>query len=142
VKRTNQEEQEIGSKESFHKSSVSRRTFLQILSATPMLGVMGEGKATGPSNVSFTIVNHWHQSGVGWFFREGKVGDRHYQRGFSVFYGVQKTIDAAAQFPWLTICLEFDSHAYEVIQAEDKQFVQEKFRPLVAAGRIDPVGGT
>jgi hypothetical protein len=59
-----------------------------------------------------------------------------------VFYGVQKTIDAAAQFPWLTICLEFDSHAYEVIQAEDKQFVQEKFRPLVAAGRIDPVGGT
>lgn len=142
VKRDGQENHEIRSKEFFHESPVSRRTFLQIVGATPMLGAVGEGKATCPSNVSFTIVNHWHQSGVGWFFREGKVGEKHYQRGFSVFYGVQKTIDAARQFPWLTICLEFDSHAYEVIQEEDKQFVQEKFRPLVAAGRIDPVGGT
>ena len=117
VKRDGQGKPEIRSKESFNESSVSRRTFLQTLGATPMLGVVGEGEATGPSNASFTIVNHWHQSGVGWFFREGKVGNKHYQRGFSVFYGVQKTIDAALRFPWLTICLEFDSHAYEVIEA-------------------------
>jgi len=138
----NKGEHEIRSKESSNESSLSRRTFLQILGAAPMLGVVGDGKSITPSNVYFTIVNHWHQSGVGWLFREGKVGDKHYQQAYSIFYGVQKTIDAARQFPWLTICLEFDSHAYEVMQEEDRQFVQEKFRPLVAAGRIDTVGGT
>jgi hypothetical protein len=142
VRRNDKEELKIRLKESFNESPVSRRTFLQILGATSMLGVVRDAKGTSPSDVSFTIVNHWHQSGVGWLFREGKVGEKHYQQAFSVFYGVQKTIDAARQFPWLTICLEFDSHAYEVIQGEDKQFVQEKFRPLVAAGRIEPVGGT
>jgi hypothetical protein len=65
VKRNDKEEHEIRSKESFNESPLSRRTFLQILGATPMLGVVGDGKATSPANVYFTIVNHWHQSGVG-----------------------------------------------------------------------------
>ncbi len=142
MKRHNKGELDVPSKESFNESAVSRRTFLQILGTTPMLGVVGDGKTIDPANVSFTIVNHWHQSGVGWLFRDGKVGEKRYQQGFSVFYGVQKTIDAVRQFPWLTICLEFDSHAYEVMQEEDEQFVRENFRPQVAAGRIETVGGT
>jgi hypothetical protein len=142
MEKNNQEEDEHRSKGSFIESPVSRRTFFQILGATPMLGIGGDVKATSPANVYFAMVNHWHQSGVGWLFREGKVGEKRYHRAFSVFYGIQKTIDAVRQSPSLTICLEFDSHAYEAIQDEDKQFVQETFRPLVAAGRIDIVGGT
>ena len=83
VKRYKQEEQAIGSKEFFDESSISRRGFLQILSATPMLGMVGDGKTAGPSKVSFTIVNHWHQAGIGWLFQEGKVGDRHYERAWA-----------------------------------------------------------
>ena len=142
IQASKQNEQARGSKESSAESWMSRRGFLQILSATPLLGIARDGTAAGTSKVAFTIVNHWHQCGVGWLFQEGKVGDKHYERGFSIFYGVQKTIDATQKFPWLTIGLEFDSYAYEVMQAEDKQFVQEKFRPLVEAGRIEPVGGT
>ena len=135
-------EHEVRATESYPASSLSRRTFLQILGAAPMINVVGGASAADAAHGYFTIVNHWHQSGVGWYFREGKVGDRHYQKAFSIFYGMQKTIDAARQFPWLTICLEFDSHAYEVMYEEDPQFVQEKIRPLMAAGRIEPVGGT
>ena len=141
-KRDGQDRQAMRFTESCNESSVSRRTFLQLLGATPMLGMVGDAKAAPTSNVYFTIVDHWHQAGAGWFLREGSVGGKHYQRAFSVFYGLQKCIDAVNRFPFLTVCLEFDSHAYEVIQEEDPQFVQEKLRPLVDSGRIDLVGGT
>jgi hypothetical protein len=119
----------------------TRRTFLQALSVAPVLAFVGQTFASS-SNACFTIVNHWHQAGVGWYFREGMVDGKHYQQAYSIFYGLQKTIDAVKQFPYLTICLELDSHAYEAIEAEDKQFVREKLRPLIEAGRIDLVGGT
>jgi len=107
-----------------------------------MAGLAGGAEGLIPANSYFTIVNHWHQSGVGWYFREGSVGKKHYKQAFSIFYGVQKTIDMLRQFPWLTICLEFDSHAFEAIQDEDPDFVQNILRPMVSSGRIDIIGAT
>src|SRR5882672_4773261 len=132
--------------ETFQRSldvpSLSRRTFLQVVGAAPLLGMLGYAKAVSQSNVYFTIVDHWHQAGVGWFFREGTLGEKRYRQAYSIFYGLQKTIEAVKQFPFLTICLELDSHAYEAVNEEDEQFVCDKLRPLIAAGRIDVVGGT
>jgi hypothetical protein len=121
---------------------MNRRVFIGGLCAASMTGLVGGAESIIPANCYFTIVNHWHQTGVGWYFREGFVGKKHYKQAFSTFYGVQKTIDMIRQFPWLTICLEFDSHAFEAIQDEDPDFVQNIFRPLVLSGQIDIIGAT
>jgi len=124
-------------------SDLSRRTFLQVLGAAPLVaGFIDVETSSSAGKAYFTVVNHWHQAGVGWFFPSGTVNGRDYRRAYSIFYAIQKTIDGLDQFPWLDICLEFDSHAYEMMYEEDPDFVREKFRPLVASGRIDPVGGT
>ena len=141
-KRVDKEKEGVQSQEPLSVSPISRRIFLQIVGAAPLAGAVESGGAATSESAYFTIVNHWHQCGVGWLYREGTVGGKRYHQAFSIFHSVQKTIDALNQFPWLSICLEFDSHAYEAIQEEDAQFVREKFRPLVAAGRIDIVGGT
>jgi hypothetical protein len=132
----------VQAQESLSVSPISRRTFLQLVSATPLVGTMESGRAATSEKACFTIVDHSHQCGLGWFFRDGTVGRKRYHQAFSIFYNLQKTIDALNQFPGLSICLEFDSHAYEAIQEEDAQFVREEFHPLVASGRIDIVGGT
>jgi hypothetical protein len=133
-------------------STLSRRSFLQIVGAAPVLGAAGlggspqsagaqEGKAAA-SKAYFTFVNHWHQSGLGWYLREGEVAGKHYTRAFSAFYDTQKDIDAVERFPYITVCLEYDSHSYEVMLEDDPQFVKEKLLPLVNSGRIELTGGT
>lgn len=121
---------------------LSRREFVGMLFAASMLNVTAGAEGMNWPDLHFTAVNHWHQNGVGWYFREGVLDDKHYTQAYSLFNGVQKSIDALHRFPWLRICLEFDSHAYEAMQDEDARFVQESFRPLVSTGRIEIVGGT
>ena len=127
---------------SIHQVPVSRRKFIQALSAVPITALAAGKASAAQAAAYFTNINHWHQAGVGWFYRRGVVGGKEYHRAFSIFYGVQKTLDAVERWPWLTICLEFDSHAYEAMHAEDPDFVKTKFRPQVAAGHIDITGGT
>ena len=122
---------------------LSRRAFVRALGAVSAAGMLGSVKALAAAgNAYFVVVNHWHQCGVGWFFREGVVGDKRYQHAFSIFYGIQQSIEAMRRNPSVVTCLEFDSHAFEAIQEEDPQFVREVLNPLVASGRIDVVGGS
>lgn len=125
-----------------HQAPLSRREFMQALSAVPITALAPGKTLEGEASAYFTNIDHWHQAGVGWHFRRGVVAGKEYHRAFSIFYGVQKTIDAVKRWPWLTICLEFDSHAYEAMHAEDPDFVKTKFRPEVEAGHIDITGGT
>ncbi len=126
----------------FTELQLSRRAFVRALCATSMAAMVAPLEAMASTGAYFTSVNHWHQCGVGWFFREGVVGTKHYRHAYSVFYGIQQSIEAMRKYPWLVTCLEFDSHAFEAIQEEDPQFVKDVLNPLVAAGKIDIVGGT
>lgn len=129
---------------------VSRRVFLQGAAAASLLSAAGAEtllSSPGPGSIKpgevfFTLVNHAHQSGLGWYFREGVIGDQEYHRAFYIFYDLQQTFDFLHRFPYLTVCLEFGGHSFEAVQQEDPEFVQQKLRPLVSQGRIEILGGT
>jgi len=90
----------------------------------------------------FTVVMHWHQSGLGLLLHQGFLRGKRYDSAYSVFNSIQGTIDALEKWPSLIICLDFDSYAYEAIAAEDPGFVRDVFRPYVDSCRIDIVGGS
>lgn len=132
---------------------VTRRVFLQGAAAASLLSAAGaealrpllgfaEPESIKPGEVFFTLVNHAHQSGLGWYFREGVIGDKEYHRAFYIFYDLQKTFDILRRFPYLTVCLELGGHSFEAVQQEDPGFVQQKLRPLISQGRIEILGGT
>lgn len=121
--------------------SVSRRDFMKAALVTPAAGFLQKlDSSKGP--IYLAIVNHWHHSGVGFLFREGDVARKHYSEAYSIFYSIQKTMDALDRWPSAAICLEFDSYAYEKIFEEDPEFVRNKMQKYVNQGRIDIVGGT
>ena len=124
-----------------NRHSISRRDFMKAALVTPAAGFLQKiDSSKGP--LYLAIVNHWHHSGVGFLFREGDVAKKHYSEAYSIFYSIQKTMDALDRWPSAAICLEFDSYAYEKIFEEDPEFVRNKMQQYVNQGRIDIVGGT
>ena len=118
-----------------------RRQFLAELGYLAALtGLPSVQAATTPAY--FTVVMHWHQSGLGLLLHQGFLRGKRYDNAYSVFHAIQATIDALEKWPSLVVCLDFDSYAYEAIAAEDPGFVRDVFKPYVDSGRIDIVGGT
>lgn len=130
----------------------SRRAFLQRAAAASLLSATGaealaplmgsaRPESIKPGEVFFTFLNHAHQSGLGWYFREGVVGNKEYHRAFYIFYDLQQTFEILHRFPYLTVCLELGGHSFEAVQQDDPEFVQQKLRPLISRGRIEILGG-
>jgi len=118
-----------------------RRQFLGQLGGLMALASFRAAQAsTGPAY--FTVIDHIHQAGIGLLFPHGFLRGKRYDRAYSIFCGVQATIDALEKWPRLVICLDYDSHAYEAIQAEDPGFVRDEMKRYVDSGRIDIVGGS
>ena len=119
-----------------------RRSFLKSLLAAPGPYLLNNNLAAGVRSGYYTVINHWHQAGIGFYLRRGALRGKNYGQGYSLFYGVQKTIDALTKWSDLAICLDFDSYAYEVMEGEDPAFVKQRMRQYVDTGRLDIVGGT